>query len=340
MRLLIKTVSGKPTLPPPLFDQPDAPVAESSQLVPVEMPVWHDPCSPTIGTLDSESGLMDSFRHSSWHARRAAVAEAMRFTDTSIARRTSFTRCGADRWIMRSRTDPTIFKVVTAKCHDRFCSPCMVDRAAIIRRNLQTNLADGPHRFLTLTIRHHHEPLKLLLNRIYTAFRKLRQTAHWKDRVDGGVALLELTYGVDAHGWHPHLHCILAGRYLDIPIIRRSWLAITGDSTGVDISLIRNKAKTIGYVCRYSTKAIPPNIFREPALLSEALDGLHNRRLVLSFGTWKNYRLLQDPQERGWEAFDSIAALIFRRSNDDDLASRILAMLPMADIHTARSRRN
>lgn len=335
MRLLLKAVSGDSTVTPNLCWTEDYAPPVSSQLDPVEMPVCHDPCSPTIGELDSESGLVDSFRHSGWHERRAAIVDAMRFAETRVARMTNFKRCGADRWVMRSKTDPTVFKVVTAKCHDRFCSPCMVDRAAVIRRNLELKLAKGRYRFLTLTIRHHHEPLRLLLNRIYTAFRKLRQTVHWKERVDGGVALLELTYGVDAHGWHPHLHCILAGRYLDIVVIRRSWLAITGDSFQAHIRGIPNKAKAIGYVCRYSTKAVPPNIFRDRSLIAEALDALANRRLVLSFATWKNYRLLEDPRERGWEAFDSISSLISRRSNDDELASRILAMLPTADVHTA-----
>lgn len=335
MRLLLKPVSGKLTLTPNLTWIADHAPPVSSQLGPVEMPVWHDPCSPTLGTLDPHSGLVDSFRHSGWQERRAAIVDAMRFAETRVARMINFKRCGADRWIMRSKADPTIFKVVTAKCHDRFCSPCMVDRGAIIRRNLQTKLAKGRYRFLTLTIRHHHEPLRLLLNRIYTAFRKLRQTAHWKDRVDGGVALLELTYGVDRHGWHPHLHCIIAGRWIDQVIIGRSWLAITGDSIGVHVREIRSKPSAIGYVCRYSTKAVPPNIFRNRSLIAEALDALANRRLVLSFGTWKNYRLLEDPRERGWEAFDSIASLIARRSNDDELASRILAMLPTADVHTA-----
>lgn len=335
MRILIKPVSGNLTLPPPLFAQPEAPPSASSQLDPVEIPVWHDPCSPSEGDLDTRTGLVSTFRHSGWATRRAAIHDALWDAGCRLARRERFQRCGADRWILRSRTDPTIFKVVTAKCHDRFCSPCTVDRKAVIRRNLEPRLAKGVYRFLTLTVCHHHEPLRVLLNRLYRAFRLLRQTSHWKDRTDGGVALLELTYDGNRHGWHPHLHCILAGRYMDAPVLRRSWLSITGDSDQVDISLIRSKPKAIGYVCKYSTKAMPSDIFRERAPLVEALDALSNRRLVLTFGTWKNYRLLEDPKDRGWEAFDSVESLRLRRSNDDEFARRILAMLPTADVHTA-----
>lgn len=335
MRLLLKPVSGKPTVTPNLPWIAEHPPPLSSQLAPVEIPVWHDPCSPTVGELDNETGLVSTFRHTGWAARRAAIHDALWDAGCRLARRLRFQRCGADRWILRNRSDPTIFKVVTAKCHDRFCSPCVVDRQAVIRRNLEPKLAGGRYRFLTLTIRHHHEPLRVLLNRLYRAFRLLRQTAHWKDRTDGGVALLELTCDGEAHGWHPHLHCILAGQYMDVVILRRSWLAITGDSTGVDLSQIRSKPEAIRYVCKYSTKAMPSNVFRDRAKLVEAIDALSNRRLVLTFGTWKNYRLLEDPQERGWEAFDSIESLILRRSAGNQLASRILAMLPTADAHTA-----
>lgn len=335
MRLLLKPVSGKPTLTPnlPWIAEPAPP--PSSQLDPVETPVWHDPCSATVGTLDRESGLVDTFRHTGWHARRAAVHAAMHAAGCRLHRVTRFQRCGADRWILRKRTDPTIFKVVTAKCHDRFCSPCIVDRQTVIRRNLQTRLEPGTYRFLTLTLRHHHEPLRPLFNRLHTAFRKLRQSAHWKERVDGGVAIYELTYDPDANGWHPHLHCILQGRYMDVVLLRRLWLSITGDSTGVDISLIRSKHGAIDYVCKYSTKAMPSGVFRDHNALTEAIDVLSKRRLVLCFGAWRNFRLLIDPDERSWEAFDSVSGLLWRRRNDDELASRILTMLPTADAHTA-----
>ena len=320
---------------PNLFAPAEPVRSRSSQLDPVETPVQQDPCSPSVGTLDRETGLVDTFRHTGWRARRTAIHIAMNDAGCRLHRLMRFERCGADRWILRSRTDPSIFKVVTAKCHDRFCSPCVIDRQAVIRRNLQTRLSEGTYRFLTLTIRHHREQLRPLLNRLLTAFRKLRQTAHWRDRVDGGVSILELTYNPDGNGWHPHLHCILAGRYMDVVLLRRAWLSITGDSTGVDISLIRSKHGAIEYVCKYSTKAMPPGIFRDPAALTEAIESLSNRRLLLCFGTWRHFRILADPEERGWEAFDSIAGLIYRCSQDDELASRVMAMLPTADVHTS-----
>lgn len=334
MRALLKTASRELPMTPnlPGFTTVLAPL--SSQLDPIETPVRQDSCSASVGEPDLETGLVATFRHTGWAQRREAIHAAMFDARSPEARRSRFGRCGADRWIMRSTAQPDTFKVVTAKCHDRFCSPCTIDRQAVIRRNLQPRLPEGRYRFLTLTIRHQHEPLRVLLNHLYASFRKLRQTAHWKDRTDGGVALLELTYNDDAHSWHPHLHCILAGRYMDVVLVRRSWLSITGDSDQVDLSEIHSKPKAIRYVCKYSTKAMPTNIFRDRSTLVELLDGLSSRRLVLTFGTWKNYRLLEDPEDRGWEAFDSVQGLIIRRSQDDELASRILSMLTTADVRT------
>jgi len=307
----------------------------SSQLDPVETPVYRDPCSPTVGTLDTATGLVATFRHTGWAARRAAIHAVLWRAGCRLNRIGRFQRCGADRWILRSKANPDTFKIVTAKCRDRFCSPCNNDRAAVIRRNLQTRLTARRHRFLTLTIRHHHEPLRILFNRLHAAFRKLRQTLHWRDRVDGGVAMYELTYDAHANGWHPHLHCILDGRYMDVVILRRTWLAITGDSTGVDISEIRSKATAIFYVCKYSTKAMPANIFRDAHVLTEAIETLSKRRLILCFGSWRNYRILLDPRDRGWEAFDSVDAIRLRASNGDEICSRILSMIPSADPRTA-----
>lgn len=335
MRLLLKPVSGKLTLTPNLpWIAAPAP-ADSSQLGPIETPVWHNPCSPSVGTLDRLTRLVETFRHTGWKQRRAAIFNAMYDVGRPEARRERFARCGADRWILRSRSDPTIFKHVTAKCHDRFCSPCVVDRQAVIRRNLHSKLGPGRYRFLTLTLRHQHDPLRPLFNRLHAAFRKLRQTSLWKERVDGGVAMYELTYDAQANGWHPHLHCILQGRYMDVVVLRRIWLSITGDSTGVDLQKIRDKANAIWYVCKYSTKAMPPGIFREPDALNEALDVLSKRRLLLCFGAWRNFRLLIDPEDSAWEAFDSVQGLIVRRMNDDPVASRILSMLHTADVRTA-----
>jgi hypothetical protein len=307
-----------------------------THLDPLETPVDPNPCSTRLGTYDPETDLIDNFRHSGWRTRRAAIKRALHDTNAGVSRIGSFSTCGSDYWILRNRHDPELFKISTAKCHDRLCTPCAVDRQATIRRNIAARILDQPHRFLTLTIRHASEPLENLVNRLMTAFRKLRQRQLWRDRVTGGASFLEITYNPETNQWNPHLHCILEGRYIPRPDLSQLWLAVTGDSQNVHINLIRTRRAAIDYVTKYATKPLPPTVFQRPAALREAVRALSRRRLVVTFGRWRNWRLLANPEDGDWEAFASVDALHIRAGDDDQLASRILAMMITADPQTAQ----
>jgi len=250
------------------------------------------------------------------------------------ARIHAFANCGTSHWIMRHKDDPDRFKIVPDHCHDRFCVPCGGSRQAVIRRNLHVHLRNQPHRFLTLTIRHHDETLATLLLKLYRGFRRLRQRTLWRERVRGGVAFLELTYAPDRNSWHPHLHCMLDGDYIDLQDLSRAWLAATGDSKSVKIQYIRDPATVTRYITKYATKPLPASVLRHHAALVEAIHALNARRTVITFGSWRNWRLLSDPEDHGWQLFDHINAVRIRAHYDDPLAMNILAMICTADPHT------
>jgi hypothetical protein len=334
MLCLVKVASETRPMPVGFALTAEPPPGPKAHLDPVEIPVYPDPCSTREGTFDPETELIDNFRHSGWKTRRAAILRALHDTAARVARLGSFATCGSVYWVLRNKHDLETFKVVTAKCHDRLCTPCAVDRQTVIRRNIAARVLDQPHRFLTLTIRHTSEPLQVLINRLVTAFRKLRQRRLWRDRVNGGASFLEITYNPATNHWNPHLHCILEGRYIPRPALTELWLAITGDSRNVHISLIRTRKGTIDYVTKYATKPLPPTVFQRPLALREAVQALSNRRLVLTFGRWRHWRLLADPDDGDWEEFASVDALRLRAGDDDQLASRILAMIHTADPET------
>ncbi len=313
---------------------PETAPTAPAHLDPVETPVEPDSRLAPPGAYDRTPELCDTFRHSGWRARRALVYQAMEASYFSHARMNNFATCGTRYWVLRNTHDPTCFKLATAKCHDRLCTPCAVDRQALIRRNVSTRILDQPHRFLTLTIRHGDETLEELINRLVASFRKLRQRQLWKDRVVGGASFLEITYNAQTRQWNPHLHCILEGRYIPRPSLSELWLAITADSQNVHINLIRTRKAAIDYVTKYATKPLPPDVFRDPDALAEAIQTLSRRRLILAFGRWRNWKLLADPDERDWEAFASLHDLKDRAADHDDLAGRILAMIHTADPET------
>lgn len=246
----------------------------------------------------------------------------------------AFAECGMASWVLRSRDDPSVFKLALNTCKDRFCQPCAAARAALIRRNLHDHLDDSPHRFATFTIRHDREPLKVLLERLYRAFRKLRQRPLWKERVDGGVAFLEVKLSDRSGWWHPHLHCILSGSYIPLPDIRRDWLAVTGDSWNVDLRLVRDEAEIQHYVTKYVTKALPSPAIDQPDMLDELVAALRSRRLIITFGKWRRWKLLTDPSEASWELFAHEDEVRFRATCDDPLCSAIVAMFGHADPRT------
>lgn len=252
-------------------------------------------------------------------------------TRTPYSRLTAFAKCGESHWVLRSRTDPSVFKLALNTCKDRFCQPCSAARAALIRRNLHDHWDDKPKRFATFTIAHDHEPLRVLLERLYRAFRKLRQRTLWKERVDGGIAFLEVKISERSGWWHPHLHCILSGKYIPLPDIRREWQAVTGDSWNVDLRLVRHETELQHYVTKYVTKAVPAEGIDQPELLDELIDALRSRRMVITFGRFRRWKLLSDPSEASWELFGHEDEVRWKASCDDPLASAILAMLGHAD---------
>lgn len=287
--------------------------------------------SSTEETSEGRLALVDTFRHSGWRADRQAILDAMGDLRLAYERRNAFCVCGSDFWIMRSKVDRELFKIVPDHCHDRFCVPCGGTRQSIIRRNLHRLLKDQPHRFLTLTIRHDRESLAVLLGRLYRAFRLLRQRRLWKDRVRGGVAFLEVTYDPVRESWNPHLHCMLEGLYIHRPDLSALWLCCTGDSHNLKLKLIRQKRIIVDYVTKYATKPLPASIVSESEPLREAMAALIARRTIITFGSWKNWRLLDDPRDESWEVYATLRCVRIGTTGDDLLCENIIAMLPTAD---------
>ena len=310
--------------PPPLF----------SHLDPPETPVEPETIGPPREDLDTDLGLRHNFRHSGWTHDRQLVYAALCDLNVSYARREAFRTCGSSFWVQQHRTDPERFRLVADHCHDRLCIPCAGTRQAVIRRNALRLIPDRPHRFLTLTIRNVGQDLATMLNRLYTSFRKLRQRSIWKTRVFGGVAFCEVTYNAERQTWNPHLHCILDGYYIDRPDLSRAWLAVTGDSFNVNIRLIRTKYAVVNYVTKYATKPLPHSVIVGGASLPEAIEAFKRRRLVLTFGTWRNWKLLETTDDSDWKLYDHLEAVQAAARSGNRVALNILAMKHTADPHT------
>lgn len=295
---------ARPTAGPPLV---------FTGLGPPESPVRHNPDSSEIEVVPGWPDLVHTFRHAGWADRRARRYAALVASGASPSALYAFAKCGSSFWMLRSKEDRQTFKAVPDCCHSRWCDPCTNARASIIRANMLERCAEGHRRHLTLTLKANAAELGDQIDRLYKAFRTLRSRPWWKDRVTGGAACFELTYNPETGFYHPHLHCILEGRYIGKETISRDWLTITGDSWNTRIDYIRDRAKAVGYVIKYVTKPISKTVSATPELLTDVMRALAHRRLLLTFGTWNKYRLTSDPTEKAWDLFCHAWELLLSR---------------------------
>jgi len=244
---------------------------------------------------------VDTFRHSGWQRRRHRVLDAMNAVGLSPRRRWQFATCGGDYWVQRNRHAPDQLRIVVDYCHDRFCDVCGRLRSNTITDNARRLLDDRPYKDLTLTVRSMGEPLGLLLARLTRAFRRLRSTPLWKDRVRGGAAFVELTLNESGGGWHPHLHCILDAHYMCQRELRSLWFTVTGDSHVLKIREVRDREAAARYCAKYATKQIPAPVIANSARLREAIETLRGKRLVIQFGTWARFKFLERPSDHDWK---------------------------------------
>jgi hypothetical protein len=183
--------------------------------------------------------------------------------------------------------------------------------------------AESRVRFLTFTLKHNATPLTAQLDRLYLAFRTLRRTALWKAAVSGGALFLEVKVGDDGL-YHPHLHVLAEGGFVDQRELAAAWHGITGDSFMVHITAVNDPLKRASYVTKYATKPADSTVLRSPDKLDEFLVAIKGRRLYQPFGKWRALLPSDDADEtpRTLIPLGSIYN-ICARARDGDHASRM-----------------
>ncbi len=277
-----------------------------------------------------------AWRHTHWRSTRRRTIDALatlaqRVYDTppqrdiSQRRLHAFIDCGSSAWVQVSRDDPNRFRITCARCHDRFCLPCANEKARVAAARLHAKIQGTPHRFLTLTLHTDTDSLADSLSRLLKSFRKLRQRAFWKRHVKGGIAIVEVTYNHDRKRWHPHLHVVVAGRYMAKADIGKEWYAVTGDSWIVDIRLIRDDNTASKYLAKYATKGYNASVTKTFETLTTALVAMRGRRLLITFGTWRGFRITDPESDESWLPVASLTRLRAQATDGDQEALWILA---------------
>jgi len=265
-----------------------------------------------------------SFRHSHCRRDRQKIRSAIEWVEGNPKRLDRWDRCGQGAMILQDAKNEKHYSLRSMICRDRFCPTCSSERARSIARNLLKKIEDRPHRFITLTVRHGEERLEDLINKLMRSFKELRRTKLWKKKVDGGAAFLEIKRG---NGWHPHLHLVCVGDYIDHAELRREWLRITKDSSIVDIRLIREPRKTASYVAKYASKPLSPSVINDPAALREAIRTLPGRKLLWTFGEWRGWRVHEDSDPTVWMTVGTLNDVLELAKAGDKNAREIIDLL-------------
>ena len=277
--------------------------------------------------LPAES-LSEGFRHSGWAPDRRRVYHSLQATGQSPSRVQAFACCGDRAYVYRTLDDPPAYRLMGSACHDRFCCPCTRERGQVIAANVNAKLDGQRCRFLTLTLRTQALDLAAAMLKLQHAFRRLLRTTLWQSRVTGGVAFLEVKWNADTARWHPHVHAIIQGRFLPYELLKRTWLAITGDSHVVRIQSVSHADKIIQYVTTYAAKTLRTADFPTEPVLREAITVLHRTRLVRTFGTWRGLDLTASPGDSSWVVVAPLADLLDLALTGDYDARSIIAGLP------------
>lgn len=274
----------------------------------------------------------EAFRHSSWSARRAKVFEAMVRLHASDRKQERFVNCGANMWL-ELRDDGRAARLRCEKCRDRCCVPCGAERAALIVENLVQHTEGRNMRLVTFGLRHSKTSLASQIDRLYRSFAEMRRRAFWAGHVTGGAAFLEVKLSKYDNLWHPHLHVLVEGEYMPQKPLSRLWHEVTGDSSIVHITKISDLGHACRYVTKYVTKPLDSSVFCSDEVLDEAINGLRGRRLCLTFGAWRGFRLL-DVEDDGhaWTSVGGAYTMFLRvRDGDSDAAaeaSRLAKICP------------
>ena len=195
-------------------------------------------------------------------------------------------------------------RAIVQSCGSRLCPRCQ----SIKRSNYATRLEDAigtmqanHWRFITLTLRSSDAPLAEQLDHLGASFRRLRQQTIWKRAVVRAKGVIEVTWNEERQQWHPHIHILAEGRYIQQPKLSLAWETASQGSTMVNIRALSSTRKAVRYTCKYLGKAPDLANATDPVeRLAEYYLATRGRKMILHVGKWPD--MPEDEEGEGAEA--------------------------------------
>lgn len=184
--------------------------------------------------------------------------------------------------------------IFPVSCGNRFCDVCSPGRRHTVRKKIDYVVSKVERKrgymfkFLTFTIPNRSD-LDVMIKDLIRSFRRLRQRALWRNKVLGGVYVVEIT-GRPGN-WHAHIHVVIYALFMKWKLFHRLWMKV---SLGRGFYILNLNPTDAGrYITKYLTKRpeIPSQVYRE---IATAIKGY---RLFHPFGDWhgKTKGFVKDP---------------------------------------------
>jgi hypothetical protein len=291
--------------------EPERFSVSGTSLDPLKHPNISGPAEPALGEgltpepdpiesdpLAIQSRWQRRIHKGRWGTRRATV-DAFRFSGVErLEKRASrIASCGACP--MMSVSEHGEPRLHPGLCRDRLCPTCGRMRAHTLSKQTRALINDADAvRLVTLTMQQTDEPLANQLANLRDAWKRLRRMLWWKDRVRGGVYGVEVKWSTTNGRWHPHLHALVVGEYLEQRVLSAIWSELTGGSFIVDVRMVNNRADGAAYVAAYVAKGSRVDQW-PPDRIAEFGEAMHGVRLLQTFGCMHGRKLDADDDGEG-----------------------------------------
>lgn len=226
--------------------------------------------------------------------------------------------CRRRSWFARN-VDTGEVRVFSSSCRLRWCSLCSNARRTWVTGEVARWIQHASYpKFLTVTLKHSNAPLLFQINSLYEYFRKFRHAKFFAAGATGGVWFFQIKRSKATSQWHPHIHCIVEGKYMAQRKLSKLWCRITSGSKVVDIRPIRDPAKAANEVARYAS-APADLVTSKPDDYFEIFQSLHSRK---SCGTWGSARsvLLKQPAAKDKDSWRSVGTWSLVRDTQGQFA--------------------
>ena len=225
--------------------------------------------------------------------------------------------CRQNAWFAR-HVETGEIRIASNACHLRWCPVCAESRKNFIGHSVAEWLQVQKYpKLMTLTLKHRDKPLWHQVTDLYRYFLQLRKLKDFRDIMTGGVWFFQIKQSEKTKEWHPHLHCVVTGKYMPRTLLRRLWLDVTGDSMITDIRSVKDPDGCALEVSRYAARPGPlKDLTLNDAV--ELVSVMHGKRICGTWGTGRKISLRPPKFEEKdkWSSVGSWSMVMANRKTD------------------------